>query len=162
MENRLLDMLYFILQGILDDEMNLREDNEEIRSALLSEGYHEEEIDLALSWLESYFKSLPRRADAPDAVRMPTPPRSIRVLSFDERLRIIPEAHGFLVALESRGFIGLETKEEILHRALGMFEDSVDVEEMKIVTLLTLFEEGRSNLDEIVRMINGYDLKTLH
>ncbi len=38
----------------------------------------------------------------------------------------------------------------------------VGVEEMKMVALLTMFEQGNANLDELVRLVNGPDLKSIH
>lgn len=162
MNNKLLNILYFILQEIIEENMDLYDDEEEIRKTLVSEGYPEEEIDMALGWLENYFSSIADKSTKVEPMNIKSPPRSLRVLSFDEKMLIDPEAYGFLINLESRGVIGTETKEEILHRSMNMFEEVIGVEEMKIATLLTFFEQGYHNLDELIRMVDGNDLKSIH
>lgn len=162
MENRIWDMLYLLLQEIIEEDLDLHENDGELRKMLIAEGYQEEEIEEAVSWLENYFRALPLKPEVPIATGDGRRRRSLRVLSFDEKMVIMPDAHGLLMRLESRGIIDPEIKEEIIQRAMNMFEDGLGAEEMRMVALLTLFEQGRDNLEEVARLVNGHDLKSVH
>jgi uncharacterized protein Smg (DUF494 family) len=155
-------MLSLILHQVVDEGRDLSDDHDEIREHLASAGFESEEIDTALSWLESYFRASPDEEGvirAPDCEREST---SQRILCSSERLMIPPEALGFLHGLEYRGIISADTKEEILSRAMNMFEEPISLDEMKIVTLITLYERGGGNMDEMLRLINAEPRKSYH
>lgn len=162
MESRLLNILYFILQEIIERDVDVFEEQDSIRESLVTEGYNEEEIDLVLVWLENYFNSFPDKPRGETKPALQSAPRGMRILSFDEKMLIAPEAYGFLLGLESKGLISTDTIEEIIHRSMNMFEEIVGIEEMKIVTLLTIFEQGSGNLNDIVKLVDGTDLKYIH
>ena len=162
MESRVWEMLYFILREILEEERDMYNDEEDIRNTLLAEGYNEDEIELAFNWLENYFNTLSPTAAAQGDPKLVSPPRSLRVLTFDEKMSIAPEAHGFLMSLESKGLIAPEIKEEILNRSMNMFDESIGLEEMRLVALLTIFEQGQHNLIDLVKMVDGGNLKSFH
>jgi uncharacterized protein Smg (DUF494 family) len=152
-------MLYYILREILEGERDIYEDEDDIKNTLISEGYDELEINTAFGWLESYFQALSPELEPSKPA---TPPRGVRVLSFDERLTISPEAHGLLMNMESKGLIAPEITEEILNRSMNMFDDLIGLEEMRLVALLTIFEQGQHNLVDLIKLVDDQYLKSIH
>jgi uncharacterized protein Smg (DUF494 family) len=155
MDSRLLDMLYFILRELVENNKDLMEDWQELQESLASRGFDQEEIETAFGWLESYFRSIPEPPGVPIPLATPYRMRSLRVLSMEEQMLIPPDTFGFLHGLEQKGIVASDTIEEIIARSLGMFDEPISVDEMKVVALMTIFEQGGQNLDDIIRLFGS-------
>ena len=108
---------------------------QELVAELLSEGFEPQEINDAFSWMESTALQSPAAADSP-AFRPPA--ASMRIFT-DEECRLIDlEARGFLVRLRSIGILDDELEEELIDRVLAAAEDPVNLQEIKILTALSL------------------------
>ena len=70
-------------------------------------------------------------------VRAVFPPASQR--SLDELDLLDAECRGFLMALEQRGVLDAEARERVIERALALEQSPVDLNDLKWVVLLVLY-----------------------
>jgi Smg protein len=115
---------------------------QELVAELLSVGFETEEINDAFSWMEMIALQ-PKAGDTPATARLVAP--TYRVFSRAERQALEPEALGFLVRLRTLGLLSDEAQEEVIERAVQAAEDPVNLQEIKLISALTLLSRS-SNL----------------
>lgn len=106
---------------------------QELVAELMSEGFDAQEINDAFSWMESTALEQPR--DKSDFCVSST---TMRIFTAEECRLIDIEARGFLVRLRSMGLINDEIEEDLIGRIVTSTEEPVSLQEMKILTALTL------------------------
>ncbi len=108
---------------------------QELVAELMSEGFDAQEINDAFSWMESTALEPPQTSDRSSFC---TPSATMRIFTAEECRLIDVEARGFLVRLRSMGLINDEIEEELIDRIVNAAEDPVSLQEIKIITALTL------------------------
>ena len=139
MRERVLAIVNLIAKYVLgNDDAPISE--QELVAELLSVGFETEEINDAFSWMET-IAFQPKAIDkaAPATLVSPT----YRVFSREERLAMEPESLGFLVRLRTLGILSDEAQEEVIERAVQSAEDPISLQEIKLISALTLL--SRSN-----------------
>lgn len=119
--------------------------SEELSSVLEAEGYSEDEISTAYSWLLQRFDNAPEQYFS-DISPMNS---SSRILTPTERVQLTPEAQGFLLKLVNVSLIDHEQFEAVMERVSVFGSKSVSIDQIKLIAssvVLADFEE----LDEIV------------
>lgn len=106
---------------------------QELVAELMSEGFDAQEINDAFSWMESTALELPQ--DKSDFCASST---TMRIFTAEECRLIDIKARGFLVRLRSMGLINDEIEEDLIGRIVTSTEEPVSLQEMKILTALTL------------------------
>jgi Smg protein len=117
------------------DDGELEQDRESLRKELLDAGFRSPEIGKAFDWLEG-LASMPEHA-AGNLVRQ----QSIRVFSDEEQERLDVESRGFLLFLEQMGVLDAATREMVIDRVMALDSDEVDLEQLKWVVLMVLFNQ---------------------
>jgi len=115
---------------------------QELVAELMSEGFDAQEINDAFSWMES--TALEQGQPQQSTNDFCTPSPSVRIFSAEECRLIDVEARGFLVRLRSMGLINDEVAEELIDRITSAAEDPVNLQEMKILTALTLMARNNN------------------
>lgn len=117
--------------------------NQDILSQRLSDaGFDSRDISQALTWL-SGLERVGKNSS-----------RSIPSTGFrfytDAEIGTLPtEARGFLIFLESAGVISVLQRELIIERVLALDEPSVDLEKIKLIVLMVLWNQNET-LDTLV------------
>ncbi|HSS66379.1 MAG TPA: DUF494 domain-containing protein [Gammaproteobacteria bacterium] len=136
MKETMLDVLMFLFENYLENEIEVDSDQEVIRSALLDAGFPGDEIGKAFHWLENL---------AINAESMKTEPVSCvpctRIYVEDERERMDVQCRGFLVFLEQAGVLDAQTRELVVDRVMALEAGGVDLEQLKWVVLMVLFNQ---------------------
>ncbi|MBS1247345.1 MAG: hypothetical protein H6R48_134, partial [Proteobacteria bacterium] len=91
MKENVLDVLMYLFQNYMDDEVDIDPDRESIQSELLAAGFPSQEIQQAFEWLDSLVdrQSVPLRVD----------PGSCRIYIGPELDKLDVECRGFLLFL---------------------------------------------------------------
>jgi Smg protein len=154
MKQTVLDVLVYLFQNYMSDEGESQADRESVQSELLEAGFAFSEVDKALEWLDelaAHPESNPGfQAEAE---------RSFRVYAPDELLKLDAEAVGFLMDLERSGILSADTRELIMDRVMALETEEIDLEELKWVILMVLFnqpgqEEAYAWMEDLV--FDGY------
>lgn len=109
---------------------------QELVAELMSEGFDAQEINDAFSWMET--TALEQHLPNQSSDDFCSPPATVRIFTPEECRLIDVEARGFLIRLRNMGLLNDEIEEELIDRIVAAAEDPVSLQEMKILTALTL------------------------
>jgi Smg protein len=105
---------------------------------LTAAGFEEEEIADALEWLSGL-----RQMSDGESPSHCARPGSLRVYAQDELLRLGVECRGFLLFLENSGILDAACREMIVERALALGETEIELENLKVIVLMVLWQQDR-------------------
>ena len=147
MKENVLDVLMYLFQNYMDDDVDADPDRESIQGELLIAGFPAREIQQAFEWLDS----LVDRQAAPLVVN----PGSCRIYLELEQDRLDVECRGFLLFLEQGGLLDCETRELVIDRVMALESDDIDLHQLKWIILMVLFnqpgrEEAYAWLEDLV------------
>jgi len=137
MKENILDVLMYLFENYMNDDIEFDSDEESLRTELQAAGFRQTEISKAFDWLEG----LSDLQDSPVEIMNPT--NSIRVYTEQETERLDLNCRGFLQFLEQTGVLGHTTREMVIDRvmALGPGTEEFDLEQLKWVVLMVLFNQ---------------------
>ncbi|MBD3609077.1 MAG: DUF494 domain-containing protein [Gammaproteobacteria bacterium] len=134
MKENVLDILMYLFENYVSDEVELEPDEESLRSELAAAGFRGTDIEKAFDWLEG----LATLQDSPlGAVQVDT--QSIRIYTDKERDRLDADAQGFLLFLEQLGVLDAVSRELVIDRVMALGADEFDLDQLKWVVLMVLF-----------------------
>ena len=143
MDNRFLDVLTFVLNEIrenFDGDVDLQS----IVDILNDEGFSDEEISWAMSWLMNHGDQLDRMT-AEQQADFPRP--MWRSLNDVEQEYISPHAYSYLFHLRELNILTDDSMENVIDRAVGMRLFGMTVEDMKdlVAAVVLNFEDSASS-----------------
>ena len=136
MRNRILEIVVFLID-YMQGHNNAGSGAADVSSVLEAEGYSEDEISSAYSWLLQRYDNVPEQyfSDFPPAQS------SVRVLTQSERTQLSAEAQGFLLKLLHVSLIDSEQLEMVLERASTFGPRAVDLDQMKLIASSVVFDD---------------------
>lgn len=140
MNERVVEILIYLMQEIRQNRKRV-EQIDGISQDLLRQGYTENEINAAFSWLFERIKSETEELilnDEPGG-------QAFRVLNDIEKLVITPEAHGYIIQLRQLRLIGQTDMEQIIERAIMLGANSIGVEDVKSIVASLFFSSDDSD-----------------
>jgi Smg protein len=141
LRERVLAIVNLIAQYVLGAE-DAPISEQELMTELMSVGFDAEEINDAISWMETIALQ-PQTDTATISPLMELP--TYRVFTEQEQQKLTDGARGFLIKVRNMGLLTNEAQEEIIDRATHSAEDPINEQEIKIITTLTLLSRS-SNL----------------
>lgn len=112
---------------------------QELVAELMSEGFDAQEINDAFFWMESTALD---QTQQHDTVNICTSSSTMRMFTAEECRLIDTEARGLLVRLRAMGLINDDIEEELIDRIVAAAEEPVNLQEMKILTALSLLTKN--------------------
>lgn len=131
----MFEILVYLVENYFDDQVCL--DAETLELKLKAAGFDGEDITDALAWLAGLSDAAGTELPSDFAQRP-----SFRSFASAEEARLTRETRGFLAFLESSGVIDAVQREQIIERSLALPDGEVDVEKLKIITLVVLWSSG--------------------
>ena len=138
MKESILDVLLYLFEhyfanddAALSDAAFTARDGS-LMNELAVAGFSPAEIHKAFDWLDA----LARQRPAPGQARASGP---VRVLHGTELDKLDIEARGFLLYLEQHGVLDAGQRELVLDRAMALDQDELDLDDLKWVVLMVLF-----------------------
>ncbi len=135
MKQDVFEILLYLFENYLYDEGSIEQDRESLQRELLDAGFHGGEIGKALAWLEGLSDLAPPSEDA-QLGRRP-----MRIYAEPEMVRLDTECRGFLLFLEQMGVLDHATREMVIDRVMALESDEVDLDQLKWVVLMVLFNQ---------------------
>ena len=129
-----LDVLMYLIEYCDDEELEIGDSRGQLEADLCSAGFASQDVGKAFDWLES----LAIAGSGADAL-LPKASRAMRVFSAQEETKLSLESRGFLIGLEQAQLISRECLESVLDRVVALDTDEIDLEELKWVVLMVLF-----------------------
>lgn len=142
MKESILDVLLYLFEHYFTDDADLVRDRDSLQSGPLFDelgqaGFSPAEINKAFEWLDALAQQRPapepRRADGPT-----------RVFNGPELDKLDVECRGFLLFLEQHGVLDAGQRELVLDRAMALDQDQLDLDDLKWVVLMVLFNQPGS------------------
>jgi Smg protein len=142
MKESILDVLLYLFEHYFTEDADLVRDSDSLRSGPLfnelgQAGFSPAEINKAIEWLDALAQQRPGasvpRADGPT-----------RVYFGPELDKLDVECRGFLLFLEQRRVLDAGQRELVLDRAMALDQDQLDLDDLKWVVLMVLFNQPGS------------------
>jgi Smg protein len=137
MKENVLDVLMYLFENYMDEGPEFHSDQETLFVELSQAGFPRTEINKAFNWLEGL--SAMREAAAP--VCAPERSGSMRHYSSRELAKMNTEARGFIQFLEHNGVLDAAARELIIDRVMALEAEEIDLDQLKWVILLVLFNQ---------------------
>lgn len=142
MKESVLDVLMYLFEHYVDEDADLDTDRDSLHRALLRAGFPETEVSKAFTWLEDLTESGEVLEIAADGA-----PAAIRVYTDEEQERLDLECRSMLLYLEQTGVLDGASRELVIDRVLALETDEIDVEQLKWVVLMVMFNRpGREDV----------------
>lgn len=134
MKESILDVLLYLFEHYFTEDADPVRDRDSLQNGLLQAGFSPSETSRAFDWLDALAAQRPGHS-APRA-NGPT-----RLLSLQEEAKLDLESRGFLMFLEQHGVIDADRRELVLDRAMALDQDELDLDDIKWVVLMVLFNQ---------------------
>ena len=140
MKESILDVLLYLFEHYFTNDAfdhpgdDLTAQNGPLVGELTEAGFSVAEIRKAFDWLDA----LARQRPAPGQPRVGGP---TRVFHGAELAKLDTEARGFLLFLEQHGILDADQRELVLDRAMALDQDELDLDDLKWVVLMVLFNQ---------------------
>ena len=133
-EETILDVLLFLFENYFYDDPDAVRDRDSLQAGLIQAGFSPTEISKAFDWLEELANQRPGPAE-------PRANGPVRVFVEAELDRLDRECLGFLMFLEQHGVLDADQRELVIDRAMALDQDEVDLDDLKWVVLMVLFNQ---------------------
>jgi Smg protein len=137
MKESILDVLLYLFEHYFSQDTDIVRDRDSIQNGLLEAGFSPSEIHKAFDWLDALAQQRPT-ADGTDAGG------PVRIYAGPELDRLDVECRGFLMFLEQHGILNADQRELVLDRVMALDQDTLDLEDLKWVVLMVLFNQPGS------------------
>ncbi|MEJ2059873.1 MAG: DUF494 domain-containing protein [Gammaproteobacteria bacterium] len=134
MKENVLDVLMYLFEHYVDDETEFDSDRDRLESHLMDAGFHNQEIDKAFDWLEGL-------ANEGEPLFEHVGQNPVRIYTGKEMERLDENCRGFLMFLEQGGMLTPQLRERIIERVMALDAEEVDLEQLKWVVLMVLFNQ---------------------
>ena len=134
MKETILDVLLYLFENYFYDDPDAVRDRESLQHGLIQAGFSPAEISKAFDWLEELANQRPTLAE-------PRANGPVRVYVAAELDRLDRECLGFLMFLEQYGVLDADQRELVVDRAMALDQDEVDLDDLKWVVLMVLFNQ---------------------
>lgn len=134
MKQSIFEVLIYLFENYLANDDEPSPDRDSLESELFEAGFTPLEIRKAFDWLDGL-------ADNRNVPATVTGDRAIRVYHERESLRLDVESRGFILFLEQAGILDRAGRELVIDRLMALEDDDVDLDTVKWVVLMVLFNQ---------------------
>ena len=137
MKENIFEVLIYLFENYLEDEMNLIPDSDGIKTELIQAGFEQSEVDNAFNWLEALSEE--------NAIK-PTTSTAFRIFCPQEEKKLDLECRSFLLFLEHSNILTANTREIVIDRAMALEHDSLLIDELKWTVLMVLLSHSDDDI----------------
>ena len=137
MKESILDVLLYLFEHYFSEDTDPLHDRDSLQGNLLQAGFSPAEISKAFDWLDALAEQRP-------AASAPRANGPVRVFHGPELDKLDIECRGFLLFLEQHGVLDADQRELVLDRAMALDQDELELDDLKWVVLMVLFNQPGS------------------
>ena len=153
MNERLVEILIFLMQEIQHNRKGM-DQLDGLSKELREQGYTENEINAAFSWL---FERIEAQKDDVFLKDQGAGEGSFRVLHEVEKMVLSPKAYGYILQLRELGLITQAEMEQIIERAMMLGVPQIDIEDVKSIVASIFFNGEDSDFQQLGKSILDTD-----
>ena len=135
MKENVLDVLMYLFENYFYEEPEEQPDRDSLEQNLHEAGFTNGEIDKAFKWLDG----LAEQRFQPEFKMHTDEP--VRVFVDTEVTRLDTDCRDFLMYLSNCGVLDAQRRELVLDRLMALEADEIDLEDIKWVVLMVLFNQ---------------------
>ena len=132
MKENIFDVLMYLFENYMEDEIDMLPDSDVVRTELLEAGFESCEVNKAFDWLDSL--SL-QRAIKPSV--MP----AFRIFCTQETVKLDLECRNLILFLEQNGILNSANREIVIDRAMALENEEISMEKLKWIVLMVLLSQ---------------------
>lgn len=136
MKETVLDVLMYIFDNYIEEDIEFVPDQESLKSRLMEVGFRDMQIDKAFDWLEG----LASQRVYADSIKLSDVP-SVRMFSDQELARLDSGCRGFMLYLEQAKVLDSHERELVIDRIMALESEEIDLQQLKWVVLMVLFNQ---------------------
>lgn len=153
MKENIFEVLMYLFENYLDDEIEIFPDSDNIRIELVEAGFKDTEVNKAFDWLESL---------GMQRTIKPVVASAFRIFSSHEILKLDLECRNLLLFLEHSGILTPDCRELVIDRVMALENEEISLDKLKWIVLMVLIsrpddEIAFSRMEDIV-----YDTVPVH
>ena len=137
MKESILDVLLYLFEHYFTEDADPVRDRDSLQNGLIQAGFSPTEISKAFDWLDALAEQRPPASEP--RIGGPT-----RVYHGPELEKLDVECRGFVLFLEQHGVLDADQRELVLDRAMALDQDELDLDDLKWVVLMVLFNQPGS------------------
>jgi len=137
MKENMFDVLIYLFENYLDNDIDLTPDNEDIKIELLQAGFEPTEVNNAFDWLETL---------ATQSTIKPSVSAAFRIFSPQEEVKLDIECRNFLLFLEHNGILTPITREIVIDRLMAVENKRIALDELKWTVLMVLLSQSDDDI----------------
>jgi Smg protein len=134
MKHTVIDILIYLFEHYIDDEIELDVDQDRVKLELRDSGFDDGQIAKAFDWLQGLANT--NEQAIPPISENAT---SVRIYALEEETKLDAECRGFLHFLAEVGVLDPTNREVVIDRVLALEADEVDIGQLKWIVLMVLF-----------------------
>ena len=149
MKENIFDVLMYLFENYMEDEIEKLPDSDVIRTELMEAGFESYEVNKAFDWLDSL--------SLQNAIK-PTIAHAFRIFCPQEIARLDLECRNLIMFLEQNGILNSGNREIVIDQAMALENEEISMEKLKWIVLMVLLSQpdeeiAFSRMEDIV-----YDL----
>jgi Smg protein len=136
MKQTVIDILIYLFENYIDDEIELDVDRDRLKSELHNAGFESGQVAKAFDWLQELAVNRASADELPSAAQT-----SSRIYTTEEQRKLDVECRGFMYFLEQAGVLDPISRELVIDRVLALEPDEIDIGQLKWIILMVLFNQ---------------------
>jgi uncharacterized protein Smg (DUF494 family) len=133
--------LFSLIADQVQNKQELFDEEGKIMQALLNNGCRLQEADAALTLMQALVQ---KQTEGFFATTLSTS-LGMRAMNREERDRFTLDAFGFITKLAHLGIIAEDQREELLERAMTVYTERIEVDDIKSLVAFTLFSSHQEH-----------------
>ncbi|MDD5462600.1 MAG: DUF494 domain-containing protein [Methylococcales bacterium] len=136
MKENIFDVLMYLFENYMEDEVEIFPDSDVIRTELLEAGFESYEVNKAFDWLQSL--GMQR------TIKPATP--TFRIFCSHEKAKLDLECRNLIMFLEQNGILNTSNRELVIDRAMALENEEISMEKLKWIVLMVLLSQPDEEL----------------
>ena len=132
MKETIFDVLMYLFENYMEDEIEMLPDSDVIRTELLEAGFESCEVDKAFDWLDSL--TLQRTIK-------PTVAPVFRIFCAQEIEKLDLECRNLIMFLEQNSILSSASREIVIDRAMALENEEISMDKLKWIVLMVLLSQ---------------------
>ena len=134
MKHTVIDILIYLFEHYIDDEIELEVDQDRVKTELHESGFDETQITKAFDWLQGLANT-----NEEAVTTISENATSVRIYALEEESKLDAECRGLLHFLAEVGVLDATNREVVIERVMALEADEIDIGQLKWIVLMVLF-----------------------
>jgi Smg protein len=132
MKENIFDVLMYLFENYMEEEVDMFPDSDVIRTELLEAGFESCEVNKAFDWLDSLGLQQALKSSVT---------ATFRIFCSQEISKLDIECRNLIMFLEQNGILNSVNREIVIDRAMALENEEISMEKLKWIVLMILLSQ---------------------